>query len=393
MHICYISQEYPPETGWGGIGSYTYEMAHGLVRTGHRVSVISLAQRVESIVDDGGVKVHRVLPSPRWDRWKGLWRMNRVWPGFAWAAAQRLRLIHRHYPVTIVEAPEGRADGLFIGLLPERPALIVRLHTAKIFVDRLNRNPVNWRSKLSYFFERTTISMADKLTSPSRAMVDLTKTWISLDRRSVTVIPNPITTDFFCGEADIRRSEAVFAGRIERRKGIDTLCTALPEVLKKLEHVSFRFIGDIGISSNGKSWKENILASSPLVLHRRIHFESLPRTKLVQAYSRAVVIVIPSHWENFPYTALEAMASGTPVIATNVGGFPEIVESGVTGLLVPVDDPRSLGEAMYALLVDPDRAAHMGRAARTRIVDQFSTERIVPQMIETYGSVQAGRRQ
>src|SRR4029079_19835948 len=85
MHICYISQEYPPETGWGGSGSYTYEMAHALARRGHRVTVISRATHEESVRRSDGVEVHRVSPSPRWDNVPALWRLNRIWPGFAWA--------------------------------------------------------------------------------------------------------------------------------------------------------------------------------------------------------------------------------------------------------------------------------------------------------------------
>src|SRR5262249_13859077 len=95
MHICFLSQEDPPETGWGGIGAYTYEMAHGLARAGHRVTVISLAAGPETVKRVGGVEVHRVRPRPDWARWKGLWRLNHVWPGFAWSAALRLREVHR----------------------------------------------------------------------------------------------------------------------------------------------------------------------------------------------------------------------------------------------------------------------------------------------------------
>src|ERR1051325_3554092 len=97
MHICYISQEYPPETGWGGIGSYTYEMAHALARLGHRVSVVSRAVHEESVRTSEGVELHRVSPSPRWDSMPGLWRLNRIWPGFAWAAMRRIRKINREH--------------------------------------------------------------------------------------------------------------------------------------------------------------------------------------------------------------------------------------------------------------------------------------------------------
>src|SRR4051794_9383844 len=101
LHICFISQEYPPDTGWGGIGSYTYEMAHALTQMGHRVTVIARAIGPECVTNDAGVQIHRLQPAPQWDRWKGFWRLNRVWPGFAWAAMIRLKHIHARSPIDI----------------------------------------------------------------------------------------------------------------------------------------------------------------------------------------------------------------------------------------------------------------------------------------------------
>src|SRR5919206_2551969 len=138
LHVCYISQEYPPETGWGGIGSYTYEMSHGLAGLGHRVTVISRAVDKETFTNDNGIAIHRVNPSPEWDSLPLLWRMNRVWPGFAWAAMLKLRAIHREHPIDIVEAAEGRADAFFVSYLMRRPKLVTRLHTARIFIDQFN---------------------------------------------------------------------------------------------------------------------------------------------------------------------------------------------------------------------------------------------------------------
>ena len=151
-------------------------MAHALVGAGHRVTVISRSVNGGSVTDDRGVEVHRISPAPRWDNVPILWRLNRIWPGFAWAAMLRLRSVHRQDPVDLVEAAEVRADGFFVGFMPGRPRLVTRLHTAQIFVDRLNR--IERSRRREYWLEKKSILRANLLTAPSRAMVDLTRTWV-----------------------------------------------------------------------------------------------------------------------------------------------------------------------------------------------------------------------
>src|SRR5215470_13843246 len=113
-------------------------MAHALVEAGHRVTVISRAIDGESVKRENGIEVHRILPRPSWNV-PVFWRLNRIWPGFAWAAMGRLRSINYQSPIDLVEAAEVRADGFFVAFMPRRPKLVTRLHTAQIFVDRLNK--------------------------------------------------------------------------------------------------------------------------------------------------------------------------------------------------------------------------------------------------------------
>src|SRR5437773_2533611 len=101
-------------------------MAHALANEGHHVSVISRAVDKETVVEQPGVVIHRVLPKPNWDPIPVAWRMNRIWPGFAWAAMLKLREIHRKNSIDIVEAAEVRADGFFVSYLPRRPKLVTR---------------------------------------------------------------------------------------------------------------------------------------------------------------------------------------------------------------------------------------------------------------------------
>ena len=96
------------------------------------------------------------------------------------------------------------------------------------------------------------------------------------------------------------------------------------------------------------------------------------------------LLVQPSLWEGFGLTLVEAMAVGTPVVASRVGGVPEAVVDGVTGLLVPPGDAQSLASACAALLRDPGRASQMGRAGIERARAEFGIERLVREIEDLY---------
>jgi glycosyltransferase involved in cell wall biosynthesis len=389
MHVCFVSQEYPPDTGWGGIGSYTYDMAHALVAAGHRVTVIARAvaeERTggERIADDNGVQVHRVQPAPCWNGMRVLWRLNGVWPGFAWAAMRRLRSIHRRDPVDVVEAGECRADGFFVSWIPKpRPRIVTRLHLAWIFVDRNNAVRPDWKKRLCYWLEKQSILRADAVTAPSTAVVELTRTWLG-PRLAARVVPNPIDTVGFSPHPNAREREVLFVGRLERGKGLASLCRIVPSVMRRCPDVRVRVLGSDGVDESGRSWRLRMLDGLDEEERRRIAFEHVSRRDLVQSYRQAGVCIVPSLWENCPYVVLEAMACGTPVVATRSGGLPELVQDGRTGLLVGPDDPEGFADAICELLNDPERSRRMGAEARRQAESVFSTATVARGMLDVY---------
>ena len=116
--------------------------------------------------------------------------------------------------------------------------------------------------------------------------------------------------------------------------------------------------------------------------------EMLPKPSVIQLLTHALIFVCPSVYEPLGIVNLEAMACSTAVVASRVGGIPEVVaEGGVTGLLVPPDDPAALADAMNALLRNPARADAMGRAGRLRAVDEFSWDAVAAQTAALYAEV------
>ena len=384
LHICYISQEYPPETGWGGIGSYTYEMAHALAGAGHRVTVISRAVNGESITNSDGIEVHRIAPAPKWDSLPVFWRLNRVWPGFAWAAMRKVRIINRNHPIDIVEAAEGRADGFFVSYMPGRPKLVTRLHTARIFIDQFNGLSAKQGGYREYWIEKQSISRANLVTAPSKAVIDLTRTWLPLSEKTTLVVHNPIDQSNFPASTSVRKDTVLYAGRLERNKGAETMKEAIPILLRRFPSLEFRIVGSDGLDRDGQSWRQKILNSLEAGQRTKVRFEEMARTDLVQAYQEAAVCILPSTWENSSYTLLEAMACGTPVVACNSGGSPELIENGVSGFLIPVNNPEALVARIAQLLDEPTLRKSMGANARRRIEESFSIDRILPEMIAAY---------
>jgi glycosyltransferase involved in cell wall biosynthesis len=115
-------------------------------------------------------------------------------------------------------------------------------------------------------------------------------------------------------------------------------------------------------------------------------------SELPPYYRSAAVSVIPSLEEGFGIPAAEAMGCETPVVASDAGGLPEVVEHGVTGLIVPRGDSTALAEAIGSLLADPARRERMGRAGRERALRLFDWDRSAEQFEQIYASIGAGAR-
>jgi glycosyltransferase involved in cell wall biosynthesis len=165
--------------------------------------------------------------------------------------------------------------------------------------------------------------------------------------------------------------------RINELKGIQYFLDALPAVLTRVPNARFLIVGDgparVGLESyaQSKSFGRSVIFTGA----------RLDVPKILQETS---ISVLPSLSEGLSNVLIESMAAGVPVVATNVGGNPEIVDEGTTGLLVPPRDANALAAAMLKLLSDPESAARMGSAGRDRIERRFSMGRAVHETQQLY---------
>jgi starch synthase len=251
---------------------------------------------------------------------------------------------------------------------------------------------------LSLFCERTAVESADAIVAVSAGMRgDILATYPSVDPQRVVVIHNGIDTDAWRPAPDdgtLTRlgidphlPSVVFVGRITRQKGVDHALAAA-DFIDPTAQVVF-CAGAPDTPEIGAEMRERAAA---LAARRGGVFwieEMLPRAELVQILTAATVFLCPSVYEPFGLTNLEAMACETPVVASAVGGIPEIVVEGETGMLVPYDsDPEGFAKALAVrvneLVFQPDRAAAMGRAGRLRAIEHFGWPAIAARTVALY---------
>jgi starch synthase len=256
--------------------------------------------------------------------------------------------------------------------------------------------------QISSWAERQAYETADAIVAVSYGMrADVLDAYPFVDPARVHVIHNGIDTALYAPSPDVdtlgrygvdpNRPSAVFVGRITRQKGLRHLLRAAEQFHPDVQLVLCAGAPDTpAIAIETAAAVEHLAATRTGVVW--IH-DMLPRDQLTQLLTHATVFVCPSVYEPLGIVNLEAMACETAVVASAVGGIPEVVADGLTGTLVPYhavttdEFEAGLAEAVNALCADPGRAAAMGKAGRDRAVHEFSWETIAHRTIELYESV------
>jgi starch synthase len=259
---------------------------------------------------------------------------------------------------------------------------------------------------LSSWAERTAIQAADAVVAVSHGMrEDVLGCYPSLDPARVHVVHNGIDTALYRPDpetaalsragVDPGRPYVLFVGRITRQKGVPhllraaraldpsvqlVLCAGAPDT-PEIDREFRTLVGELSASRDGVIWVPQML----------------PRRDVIQLLTHAAVFVCPSVYEPLGIVNLEAMACGTAVVASAVGGIPEVVDDGRTGLLVPYDEhapaafESALTEALNRVVDDPAAARRMGVAGRERAVREFGWDRVARRTVDIYEKL-LGRR-
>jgi glycogen synthase len=405
MRISLFTNEYPPHV-YGGAGVHVEYLARELARAesgAHAVDVFSFGEQRE---DAGNLRV-RGIPAgaeivaldPRHTKLLDALQRDLGMVG----AVESPDIVHCHtwysHLAGCLAKPLTGARLVLTthSLEPHRPWKIEQLGSAY---------------HASSWIEKTAYENADGVIAVSEAMKADVQALYGVPEERVRVIHNGIDPD------EYRRREApdvlerlgvdptipivLFVGRITRQKGILHLVRALRQLRPGAQVVLCAGAPDTPeISAEMTRVVEQAQrdASVPIVWLPQM----LPKPDVIALYSHAALFVCPSVYEPFGIINLEAMACETPVVASAVGGIPEIVVPDETGILVPFEaegggspeprDPesfaRGLADAVNALMADPERRAAMGRASRARVLSKFSWSSIAEQTLGFYGELVA----
>lgn len=414
MRIAFISYEYPPDTAFGGIATYTYHAARMLRDRGHQVEVFAGSTMRSGTETEAGVVVHRV------------WEADH---GAALIAIGR-RFAERHAvaPFDVLEGPELDAEPVAaLRLVPDIP-LVIKLHTPSWLLARLNRPPRERVSPLGRLrvgieaqlegwlrsrwprvgraaerggshahqdLEQSLVGVADVITAPSHAVGEkVTAAW-QLAPGSIHHVPNPYLAggELLQVPIDTATDVVTFIGRLEVRKGVLDLARAIPLILGRRPQTKFRLCGGDSCSPWPGVGMQEYLEQSLLRDHRgSVQFLGhVSSSGLAGLLAGTDVCVFPSIWENFPYVCLEAMAAARGIVGTDAGGMAEMLAGGA-GCLIPPNSPHRLAEAVVALLQDRPRRISMGARARARVRTQYGGERIGPLQEACYAQAIERRR-
>jgi glycosyltransferase involved in cell wall biosynthesis len=397
MKIALLSYEYPFETGFGGIGTYTWYQARALSRLGHEVHVLAGATSPTRMRGDDhdGVSVHRFRSTPQWlrflalDRQKLCWTKNRIENGFS--MYEGLRQLLNQHQYDILEMPECGAEGLLINYFIRVPS-IVKFHSpAKLIMPCYEVRKAD--QLLCSIVEHMGIRGASSYTSCSRFLAEEVRRQMGISRE-IRIIPNGIDLGLFDAseQIDARKQYDLpkdkpmifFAGRMERRKGIH-LCKEIVAGILKKHDVAFVFAGDDLFQFMAKdilpSLREMNLRGTVRYLGR------LDLQGVRSCLRQADIFLIPSLWENCPYSCLEAMAAGRAIVSSNAGGLPELIQHGENGLLAQSGDPNEFVSCLEQLIASRDMRARLGNAARRTIESTYTDIQMARLSVEFYGQL------
>jgi glycosyltransferase involved in cell wall biosynthesis len=407
MHIALVNRWYPPHSGFGGVAAYNHYLAHALVELGHRATVVAArwSHDAPEYHEDAGVTVHRLLSRHhyRLHRLPIVGRYVRPLRHLLYSLQidRKLRELEAQDRPDAVEFAEVGAEGFVYLLRVRRCPAVVRCHTPTFVLRRYYTSAeMPYDTSLTTMMEKRCIRRADALTAPSNDMARTVARQCGIEAGRVSVIPNALDAALFSdppprspggaqsrAESVTRTSEdltVLHVGRMHRVKGVEVLAHAIPQVLEEVPQARFLFIGHDRPDGRGSTWQQRLVA----YFHERgvgesVHFlGAVDQPTLLGWYRQADIAVVPSMlYESFSYTCAQAMAAGVPVVASAIGGIPETVDNGVSGLLVGPGEVGELAQAIVRLAHDPGLRQRMGQTAAMRARERFDASRVAQQFL------------
>ena len=376
MHIAFLTSEYPHSriAKAAGIGTSIKNLVSELVSNNIEVSVFVYGEKEDAVFKENGVTFH-MLKQIKYSFFG--WYLYRKY------IANYLNLAIEEHSIDLVEAPDWTGITAFMKL---KAPLIIRLHGTDAYFCNLEGRI---QKKKNFWLEKSALKRADAIVSVSNFTGKKTKEIFKL-KKDITTLYNGVALDQFNPkDVEVVSNSLLYFGTVIRKKGILDLAKAFT-ILRK---VNF----NAQLTIIGKDTKDYLTRESTLSLfYNEISEEDkefinykdhMPYKEVVMEIAKAAVVVLPSHAEAFPMTWLEAMAMEKALVTSNIGWANELMIHEETGFMVDPNKHEKLAEYIEILLSSEEKRKQFGRNARSRIIENFSTEEIAKKNIAFYTSV------
>jgi D-inositol-3-phosphate glycosyltransferase len=399
VHTCPLAMLGGKKTG--GMNVYVRDFSRELGRQGVQVDVFTRSQddcqpMIKHDLGNGGRVIHITAgpeePIPVADVANYLDEFIQGVLDFAHSEQIQYDLIHSHYWLSGLVAEKLRDAW-------QGTPIVHMFHTLGHMKNRIAQSDSERAPQIRIDGENHVINIADRLIAATPAEQEQLNWLYGADTSKIAIVPPGVDLERFfpiptkvakkrvgipCGDTNI-----LFAGRIEPLKGIDTMLRAMsliqnryPEVLK---NTCMAIVG-------GDPWADDLdeemarlqQLRTELGIHDLVTFlGAKDQSILPNYYAAAEIVIMPSHYESFGMVALEAMAMGTPVIASEVGGLAHLVKDGINGFHIPSRDPEALAAKIYELLTNVECRKMLGEHAR-HYAKQYDWKHIVDRMMVVY---------
>lgn len=381
MNLLYVCKSLPHRFQ-GGIQSHVWKLSEWMIRRGHNITILTAGslRRGERRYELEGRQVVELpyLPGrklPFVSLWGEEWAFNRAADKWLLRYAADFDIVHA----------QGRSGFLFAGKQGETP-LITTIH-GLVSVENAQSGRTgaasNWATRQheiwATMFEKNAMHNSNHIIAVSEPLLEHMKNLVPTIENKTAIIPNgidiPQNTENTEGSIEDAK-QLLFVGRLDPIKGIFPLIEAMKRVNSDVHLVM------VGEGPSRGELEKRIAENG---LQHRVALVGAQSAAQVQGWmSASLALVLPSFYESLPMVIMEANSCGKPVIASDTGGIPTLVQHGKNGWLVPVNQPSILARAIDELFDNPKRARLMGETGRQIMHDNFSWAHVAHLTDEIY---------
>jgi glycosyltransferase involved in cell wall biosynthesis len=399
LRLAFVSGGWPPEHIATGIATYLRNIRAGLHRFGADSRILAIDVPPGYSNDEVRIAIRAAeLPWPQSLFERALLRMrssDKLRQEIGRSLGRAAKDLCQTWPISLIEAEEAFG---FASVLRSRSRLptVVRLHGPWFLVAQANGESSSPNADQRIEREGWAICSADAVSAPTREVLSRTLSHYGVELPHAAVIPNPgpdVPESQRWLPAGCDRDCILFVGRFDRLKGGDLIIDAFARLAKTFSRLRLIFVGpDHGLSDGGPGAVniDDYIGSSVADPEIRKRIQYLGHQKfgdIAALRRRAALTVVASRYETMPMTVLEAMAHGSPLVATDVGGIREMTNEGEFAVLSKPGDATALAKAIEEVYTHPEAAAALGAAGRHHHLTNLSPEVVARRSIEFYRGV------